>query len=250
MPKWILTIIALITVITAAMTLVALQQGASLRRDRMTTVESQSGAKARIYTPSTGANAAVVSRDAETGKRVFSPRAGMEGYAVPKFNLVNQDAEPVTETIFDGKITILNFIFTNCITACPPMNANMSSIYANLKGSPVQFVSISVDPLHDTPERLAEYAANLGVDTDRWMFLTGTEGEATRVCNESLKFEISEDPDASNVIPLSDGKTMRNIRHPIKLFLIGPDREILDFCAHQVLADRERFTAIAREAAE
>jgi protein SCO1/2 len=37
----------------------------------------------------------------------------------------------------------------------------------------LRFVSISVDPVYDTPERLAEYAASYGADPERWFFLTG-----------------------------------------------------------------------------
>jgi protein SCO1/2 len=250
MPKWILVIIAVITALTIAMTLVALRQGAAPKGGPTELFETQSGPKAKIYTPSTGANVAVISTDPDTGERVFAPRAGIEGYAVPEFSLIDQDGTAVDHTVFDGKITILNFIFTNCLTACPPMTSNMVQIYKKLDGSPVQFLSISVDPVHDTPERLTEYAAKFGIDTDRWTFLTGPEGESARVVAESLKFEISEDPDGSAVIPLADGTTMANIRHPIKLFLIGPNREILDFCAHQVESDRERFAALAREATE
>lgn len=250
MPRWILTILALITAITLAMTLVAVRQGAALSRDRRELYESRTGAKAKIYTPSTGANTAVVTRDAKSGRKTLSPRTGLEGFMVPEFRLINQSGESVDHTVFDGEITVLAFMFTNCQTACPPMMANMIQVYNKLKGTPVRFASISVDPVHDTPERLAEYAANVGIDTGRWTFLTGPEGESARVVNESLKFEISEDPDASAVIILADGSTMRNLRHPIKLFLIGPSREILDFCAPTVESDRERFTALAREAAD
>lgn len=248
MPKWIIAIVVCITAIVIAMLAVLLQGGG--RNSPTMLIESQDGPKAKIYAPSNTANHAVVELDTQTGEMVLEPRAGLEGYAVPEFNLVNQDGEPVDASIFDGKITVLNFIFTNCLTACPPMTANMLQVYHALDGTPVQFLSISVDAQHDTPEALTAYAAKFSIDTDRWVFLTGPEGEATRVCNESLKFEISDDPDDNQIITLDDGSTMRNIRHPIKLFLIGPDRRILDFCSHQVLADRERFTAIARQAAQ
>jgi cytochrome oxidase Cu insertion factor (SCO1/SenC/PrrC family) len=252
MPKWILAIVVCVTAIVIGAIAVLVQRGGGpggpSRQDQR--VDSQSGPKATIYAESNPANQALVARDPMTGKKLLQPRAGLEGYAVPEFRLLNQDGEPVDQSVFEGKITILSFNFTNCVTACPPMTANMLQVYGELEGTPVQFCSISVDPEHDTPERLTEYAAKFGIDTDRWMFLTGAEGEAARIVNESLKFDISEDPDDAQVIPLADGTTMRNIRHPIKLFLIGPDRQILDFCSHQVVADRERFGAIARAAAE
>ena len=150
----------------------------------------------------------------------------------------------------EGEITVVAFVFTNCQLACPAITANMKIVYSQLEDTPVRFLSISVDPEHDTPEVLRAYADRMSIDTSRWPFLTGEDGEATRVVEESMQFEISDDPDDANIITLDDGSTMRNIRHPIKLFLVGPDRQILDFCAPTLRAERERFTALARKAAE
>lgn len=256
MPKWIIAGIVFVTVAAAGLMLFALQErgrsGAAGRQPapRQQRIESQEGPKATIYAPENTANEAVIAKDPKTGEKIFEPRAGMDGYSIPEFHLVDQGGNPVDQSVFEGKVTILSFIFTHCITACPPMTANMLQIYNKLEGSPVQFISISVDPAHDTPDRLREYAGKFGIDTSRWRFLTGPDGEAQRVVNESLRFNISEDPDDSQAIVLEDGSRMPNIRHPIKLFLVGPDRRILDFCSHQVPADRERFAAFAREAAE
>ncbi|MBK7405380.1 MAG: SCO family protein [Phycisphaerales bacterium] len=174
----------------------------------------------------------------------------MEGLSVPDFALVDQSGHPVDQSLFDGKITVLAFIFTNCRLACPPMTANMFRAYNQLDGTPVQFVSISVDPLHDTPEALTSYAANLSIDTQRWRFLTGEVGSTRELCARTLDFDISPDPDEANVITLSDGSLMQNIRHPTKLFLVGPDRQILDFCTPTVGEDLQRFIDLARKASE
>ena len=247
MQRWILTIILLITTLTAVALVVALRQKPSSVPAETDWQQTESGVK--IYAPSSGSNSAAVATDPTTGTKILAARAGLEGFRIPEFSLVNQNGEPVNHTILEGKITILDFIFTNCVTACPPMTGNMLQVVKELEGTPVQFVSISVDPVRDTPEQLAAYADRFGIDTSRWMFLTGDEGEASRVVNESLQFEISTDPDESSVIPLADGSTMSNILHPIKFFLIGPNREILDFCSPTVPADRDRLTALAREAA-
>ena len=54
-------------------------------------------------------------------------------------------------------------------------------------GNAVQFVSISVDPKTDTPERLAAYAEKHGADTSRWHFLTAPREEVDRVGTEGFK---------------------------------------------------------------
>lgn len=197
-----------------------------------------------------GTNSANVGARDASGAKVLTPRPGLETFAIPKFSLVNQDGEPVDESIFEDEITVVSFVFTNCQLACPAITANMKRVFSELEDTSVRFLSISVDPEHDTPEVLRDYAERMAIDTSRWTFLTGEDGAATRVVEESMQFDISPDPDDANIITLEDGSTMRNIRHPIKLFLVGPDRQILDLCAPTVDADRKRFSALAREAAE
>jgi len=230
MPKWAIAVVVTITTALVLITVSVLQR------------------KPAVVLPAQPDSAAVV-LDRGTGERTLAPRPGFEDLRMPEFSLVNQDGEPVDHTVLEGRVSIVAFIFTNCQLACPGMTYNMFRMYNDLAGTPVQFVSISVDPAHDTPARLREYAGNLAVDTGRWMFLTGEEGEAVRVVQEALKFEVSADPDATTAITLGDGSTMQNITHPTQLFLVGPQRQILDLCAPTLVEDRERLTEVAREAA-
>ncbi len=69
---------------------------------------------------------------------------------------------------------LLQFIFTTCPTICPVMSATFSAVQGRLGSGPgqVRMVSVSIDPEHDTPERLREYARQLKAGP-RWRFLTG-----------------------------------------------------------------------------
>jgi cytochrome oxidase Cu insertion factor (SCO1/SenC/PrrC family) len=149
------------------------------------------------------------------------------GLAVPEFELTNQDGQTTTQSVFDGHATVMAFVFTNCQLACPIITGRMTSVYEQAKGLNIRFVSMSVDPERDTPEALREYASKFGIEHDRWTFLTGDAATIERVATEGLKFAISEDPNDANLIQLKDGTTMRNIQHPTKLILIGPDRGVV-----------------------
>ncbi|HZW09100.1 MAG TPA: SCO family protein [Phycisphaerales bacterium] len=233
MPKWLIAVVVIVSTVLVLFTLAVLTRP-----------------EPRVITPvGTERESAGVETDGATGGRRLTPRPGLEGLKIPDFSLVNQAGEPVDQSVLDGRVSVVAFIFTNCQLACPPMTGAMLRMYHALGGAPVRFVSISVDPVHDTPERLTEYAARLSVDTGRWMFLTGGEGETARIVAESLKFAIAPDPDDANLIPLPDGSTMRNISHPIKLFLVGPERQILDFCTPTIAEDLDRFVEVARETA-
>lgn len=156
-----------------------------------------------------------------------SPLLVGAGLAVPEFELTNQDGQTVTQTVFDGHATVTAFVFTNCTLACPIITGRMTSVYEQAKGLNVRFVSISVDPENDTPEALKAYASRFGIDHRQWTFLTGDRQTTERIATDGLKFAISDDPNDANIIALPDGSSMRNIQHPTKLILIGPDRSVI-----------------------
>ena len=92
--------------------------------------------------------------------------------AVPAFEFINQQGEAFGSTDLLGKISVVDFIFTRCENACPIMAREMGELYRAFEGTDdVQFVSISVDPAHDTLEVLQAYASANGVNDDRWTFL-------------------------------------------------------------------------------
>lgn len=146
---------------------------------------------------------------------------------LPEFQLIDQDAREVTRADLLGKVTIVDFIFTHCPFACPVLMDKMSAAAESLKGTPVQFISISVDPARDTPEALKAYAALHEVDTSRWRFLTGTQAQIDAIVKDGLKLALVEDPNAP--INLPDGTVMNNIIHPTWLMLVAPDGNIFSF---------------------
>jgi protein SCO1/2 len=98
-----------------------------------------------------------------------------ELWPVPDFRYVDQHGATVTPETFKGKVWVANFIFTQCKSVCPLLTAKMVQLQRVLKGTPVHFVSFSVDPAHDTPEVLAAYATKWNTDTSRWTLLSTDE---------------------------------------------------------------------------
>jgi len=95
-------------------------------------------------------------------------------YEAPGFTLTDSTGTPFSARDLEGKPYIVDFMFTTCPGLCPIMSREMKNIYDDLiDGTDIHFVSISVDPETDTPEKLAEYAADMEADTSRWHFLTG-----------------------------------------------------------------------------
>ncbi len=98
--------------------------------------------------------------------------------------VVNQEGEALDLTSFiRNKIVAMNFIFTTCKTICPPMGANFVRLQEEMgahTGKDVVFLSVSIDPATDTPERLKAWSQKFG-GTNDWTLVTGTVQEVTRL---------------------------------------------------------------------
>jgi len=97
---------------------------------------------------------------------------------LPAFTLTDQRGQPFGTRELAGKVWVADFIFTSCQEACPLLSQKMAEVgrRARRLGPDFHLVSISVDPVRDTPARLAEYAARYGANPLAWSFLTGPAG--------------------------------------------------------------------------
>jgi len=99
-------------------------------------------------------------------------------YTPPPVSLLRQDGTLVSlpDELNDGRAVVLNFIFTTCTAICPVTSKVFSQLQSKLGSyrNKVHLVSISIDPEHDTPEVLREYAKKFGAG-EGWQFYTGTQ---------------------------------------------------------------------------
>jgi protein SCO1/2 len=101
------------------------------------------------------------------------------GDAVPDATFIDQDGQKRPFSAFKGAPVALTFIYTKCPIPdfCPLMDRNFAAVQASLKADPAlakaHLVSVSFDPLNDTPPVLKQHAAELKADPSRWTFLTG-----------------------------------------------------------------------------
>lgn len=104
--------------------------------------------------------------------------------ALPGITLRDSENNPrMLDELIGDRIAILNFMFTSCSTICPMSAAILRETQQRLSprlGEEVILVSISVDPLNDTPEKLRAYAVGMGAGP-HWHWLTGTPGEIGQV---------------------------------------------------------------------
>jgi cytochrome oxidase Cu insertion factor (SCO1/SenC/PrrC family) len=92
--------------------------------------------------------------------------------------LIDQNGQRLAfyDDVLKGNIVVISFIFTNCQGACPLMTRNLTMIRDMLPSNvrdEIQFISISLDPVRDTPTAMKEFAQTHDADQERWLWLTG-----------------------------------------------------------------------------
>lgn len=93
--------------------------------------------------------------------------------------LQTQDGRKVKffSDVLQGRTVLINVIYTNCKDACPLITQQLlgvrQALPADMFGKQVHFVSISSDPVRDTPAALKLFAKKQGADVEGWTFLTG-----------------------------------------------------------------------------
>jgi protein SCO1/2 len=126
--------------------------------------------------------------DAKSGRVVTpEPNRGVQvGDAVPDFALKDQTGATVRLSDLKGEPVAVTFLYTRCpiATACPMTTAKFSKLDAMLADAKLgHLLTVTVDPEHDTPEVLADYAKKAGADPKRWKFLTGSPEAVARVAS-------------------------------------------------------------------
>jgi len=154
----------------------------------------------------------------------------------PDFTLQDLDGKPFPYSENKGGVHIIEFMFTQCPDICPATTYNLVQIQERLKkealfGSKVNFLAISFDPLHDTPQVLRKYADRLGMDMSGWSILTGEEEEIKQLA-QKFGISITKMPDGTFIhtatsLLLLDGK--QQVR---KVYRMGDDMD-----NEQILSD-------------
>jgi protein SCO1/2 len=136
---------------------------------------------------------------------------------VPTFSLLERSGAAVDAGALAGRPWVAALIFTRCRISCPLLVQRLAKL--DLPPA-VRRVGISVDPVHDTPAVLGEYARQQGIDAEGWWLLTGDEGEVRRLAVEGFKLGVArtpeEDPRAAD----------EPITHSTRLVLIDGDGAI------------------------
>lgn len=91
----------------------------------------------------------------------------------------NGDVQRFYSDALHNRVVLLNVIFTSCNDACPLITRKLKEVRELLgdKADGITFISLTSDPLRDTPAVLKAYTLKQGADDPHWLFLTGDKAQ-------------------------------------------------------------------------
>lgn len=137
-------------------------------------------------------------------------------HTIPDFQFSSHNNHSVSEDILQDKITVVDFFFTSCPDICPVMSKQLSRVQEKFKkNNQVNILSFTVDPEHDSPEVLREYAESFEATNSNWLFLTGKKENIYSLARCGF------------ILPVEDGDgSPEDFIHSEKLILVDGQKRI------------------------
>jgi len=124
-------------------------------------------------------------KNVDTGLKKIGP--------APKFELIDQNNQKVSNETYKGKVYLVEFFFSTCPTICPIMNKNMVDIQNTFFGNPnFGIASITINPENDTSKVLKEHAELIGVKSSNRHLLTGDKDYIFNIANKGFNLYAGE----------------------------------------------------------
>lgn len=160
---------------------------------------------------------------------------------VPPFTLTAQDDTVVTAESLRGRVWVVNFIFTRCPDICPALTQQMRRVRRALPSGArgVLAVSISVDPVHDQPAVLREYAQQHGAAGADWLLLTGPAPVVRSLVRDGFRLGLSDEGPPGQPIVHSDRFVLVDGALRVRGYYRGMEADAVD----RLIADAQALLA-------
>src|SRR6476646_3006454 len=156
-----------------------------------------------------------------SGKAEKLPQDGVEWFTNVPVTTQGGRTLRFYDDVMKGKILLINFFFTGCDDVCPLATDNLVRVQELLGervGKDIFFISISLQPEHDTPEVMAAYAKAHGVGPG-WVFLTGQKDDIELLRHRLGFWDIDPAVDAD---PEQHLGTVRLANEPMHRWAMSP----------------------------
>lgn len=143
-------------------------------------------------------------------------------HKIAPFEFLDQDSNKVVNAQLSESIYLSDFFFMSCPSICPIVKKQMLRIYDKFENDNVKLVSHTLDPKRDTPSKLKQYASNLNVNHEKWLFLSGDKAHTYDI-KDSYLIAAEEDPEAPGGINHSGKIVLVDKAGHIRSFAEGTD---------------------------
>ena len=116
-------------------------------------------------------------------------------HKVKNMHFTNQLGKTVALEDLKGKILVIDFFFSRCPAVCPSLARSMKKLqnsFVNSNDSIVQFISISIDPEHDSVPQLRKFADKYTSNHDSWWFVTGNKKDIYDFAINDIKANVAD----------------------------------------------------------
>jgi len=145
-------------------------------------------------------------------------------HKVKDISFTNQLGKKVNLYDLHGKIIVLDFFFTRCPSICPGLAKSMKRLQDSFKqnDSIVQFISISIDPVHDSVQQLRKFADRFNINHDTWWMVTGNKNEIYDFALHEVRANIA-DPGVDTAFIHTENFFLLDTNHIVRGFYNGFD---------------------------
>jgi len=166
---------------------------------------------------------------------------------LPDFHFIDQDGHPLAAADLDGKLWVVDFFFARCTSICPTLIERMHDVERWAGRHPdveakLGLLSITVDPEHDTPAALREYARAHGMEEGRWRLVTGAAEPVLDVVSRGFKIAVGT--------PKLDETGRLDILHGGHLVVLDAERRVRGYFDGDADGVRQLEAALVALAAE
>jgi protein SCO1/2 len=118
-------------------------------------------------------------------------------FSLPVFSLIDEQGQAFGSAQLAGRPYVADFVYTACHDACPMLTARMGELQDLLRRDPgaVRLVTFTVDPEHDSPRKLAEYARAARAIPGLWSFVTGPVEQVSALLVGGFKVSVERGPE-------------------------------------------------------
>lgn len=154
------------------------------------------------------------------GKKPYLINEDGSPHIIRPFGLKDQNNQIFNLNVLKSKIFIADFIFTRCQTICPKMSSQLMRVQDVFSADTnIAIVSITVDPEHDSPDVLSDYARQHKAINNKWFFLTGSSDSILQIARQDFKIAAAN----AQTIDHSDKFVLVDTKGRIRGYYNGTD---------------------------